>query len=266
MPDMDDPNLDPKKNQDIPVPSNYPTHSTAPKARVPAITGGVKTSAGSLSKMADDWAKAHPIRFRDPLMVLPTATPTIVVGDNKRVSVAVSGIRYARPTMIYKSTPAVVWKQEGGIDVMTWVLALNDPSGAYTIDDADALAELIQRGLITDYRVGTVIIRNESWYDNSTELPDYKTVPVINWPLEVSTREGRITDLGKKLKVAQDSAADGWKAARNGVSRHSETEDQIHQKWGAVLRDTHAIYLVIIVVIIICCLLLTTCHPQMAGS
>jgi hypothetical protein len=60
MPDMEDPNLDPKKNQDIPVPANYPTHSTAPKARVPAITGGVKTSTGSLSKMVADSRKAVP--------------------------------------------------------------------------------------------------------------------------------------------------------------------------------------------------------------
>ena len=111
-----------------------------------------------------------------------------------------------------------------------------------------------------------MIIRNESWYDNATELPDYKTVPVINWPHEVSTRDGRITDLGKKLKHAENDAEDGWKAARSGVSTHSKTEEEIHRKWNAALRETHTIYIVVIVVIIIGCLLLTTCHPSMAGS
>jgi hypothetical protein len=263
MPNLDDPNLNPTPGMNIPVPANYPTipvPSTAPKARPPAITGGVKSSTGSLSAMADAWAKAHPVRFGNALAILPAATPTIVLG-NKRVSVPVDGIRYARPTLVYQDKPGVVWKQEGGVEVETWVLVLNDPTRTYTLDDADALAELIQRGLVTDYRVGDLLIGKEPWYDNAKDLPDYSKATVVNWPVEVSTRDARIAGLASDLKEANQNAANGWKAVGRAELQREESEQKIHREWEVFLRNTHTIYIVFIVLLVVVCLLLPTCHP-----
>jgi hypothetical protein len=112
----------------VPIPPHYPAPA---KARPPAITGGVKATAGVLSPMADTWAKANAIP------ILTKSVLTMVLGGDKRVSVPVGQIKYARPTMLLGSIPGVTFKMEGIPDVKTWCWALEDPARKYTIDDAD---------------------------------------------------------------------------------------------------------------------------------
>jgi hypothetical protein len=251
----------PDLNPDVPIPANYPGSRRPTRSpKPPVITGGIKTSTGSLAKSTELWANDHGTKFGDPLLLLPGPTNFIVVGHTKRVSVPVVNLSYARPTMLHKSTAAVVWKQQVGDEVKTWCLALTHPTRVYTIDDADALAELMQRGLISEYRIGTVLIRYEGWYDNADDLPDYASVPVVNWPLEVSTRDGRIAALKKALAVGKSQPQEeqpAQVASAGAVAASAE----IHRQWRAVLRDTHAMYIIIVVVIVIACLLLPTCHP-----
>jgi hypothetical protein len=258
------PDIDPEEPA-IPLPPNY-VNTSLPTAKPPVITGRVKTTAGSLSPLADGWAKGHALAFGDPLTVEKVPTNMVVLGHSKRVSVPVDGIRYARPTMLHNSTPAVAWKQEGEATVQTWVQVLTDPVRKYTLDDADALAELIQRGSITAYRIGKIIVGPESWYDNATDLPDYAAVIVANWPLEVSRRDAEIGDLNAAIAEAKKSGEDAWKVARKAPANQAAAVEKVHEHWRKDYRIMHAIYIVFIAVLVVICFLLTTCHPWMAKS
>lgn len=242
----------------VPIPPHYPTPS---KARPPAITGRVKTTAGELSPMSDTWAKANAVP------ILTKSVSSIVLGGDKRVSVPVAGIQYARPTMVYGAIPGFTWKQEGGPEVKTWCLVLADDARKYTIEDADAMAEIMQRGLTPAFRVGKIIVRDEAWYDNAKDLPDYSTVPIVNLSEEVSRRDVRILILEDAVKQVKHSASAGWEAARLADDRHAESVEGIHRDWRVILREMHTIYIVIIIVLlVVICLLLPGCHTWLAGS
>lgn len=249
---------------EIPIPPNY-VDRTPPKAKPPGITGRSKSPGGGPSPFAEAWAKGHAAKFGTPLTLEASAT-TMVLGHSKRVSVPVAGIRFARPSMLYQATPAVVCKLEGGETVETWVLALEDPVFKYTLDDADALAEIIQKGLIPAYRYGKVMVGPESWYDNAKELPDYASVIVVNWPLEVSTRDTTIGTLKAAVAAAKSSEQNAWESTRNRDARHAEEVKVIHGDWTKEHWITHVIYIVLIVILLVGCLLLPSCHPWMAAS